>query len=451
VYFPILLATTPALGHPSLTKRGVVEASVPLLVEEGWPKAGVVGDGRLRRYSVRVGQPTLRSVSESPQRASASGASARASSDANSGNARGGGGQLKPLRLLVAAGGTGGHIFPALAVAEELVRRRTPSGAQFQFLGTARGLETRVIESAGFPYRSIRAAGLKGIRGWRRFRNAAVLPRTFLESVDTLRSFRPDVVMGMGGYVAGPLLLEAALLRIPTLLVEPNASPGFTNRVLSVLVTRAAIGFEEAASTFGAKARLTGMPVRRAFFDIPPRDHRTPFTILAFGGSQGSAALNRCVVEALPLMKGRPWRLIHQTGEREFAGVAEAYRQAGVDGEVRPFIDDMPGAFASADLVISRAGASAIGELTAAGKASLLVPFPGATDQHQLRNARALESAGAARVIEQPELSAARLIAEIDNLLASPVRLADLERGARTLAKPDAAAEIALLIEELAR
>ena len=366
----------------------------------------------------------------------------------------GGDSSLRPStaarRVLVAAGGTGGHIYPALAVAEELAGRRNERETHFQFLGTARGLEARVIEGAGFPYRPVHAAGLKGIRGWRRVRNAALLPKTFAESLGILRSFRPDVVMGMGGYVAGPVLLEAALLRIPTVLVEPNASPGFTNRALAALVTRAAIGFEEAAKVFGAKSRLTGMPVRRAFFDIAPRQHRAPFTILVFGGSQGSAALNRALVESLPLIAGRPWRLVHQTGERELEAVRAACRRAGVDGAVCAFIDNMPARFAEADLVISRAGASTIGELTAAGKASLLVPFPGATDQHQLQNARALERAGAAVVIEQAELSAGRLISEIDALLASPERLAARERAARSLARPRAAADIADLIAELA-
>jgi len=357
---------------------------------------------------------------------------------------------LRSLRVLMAAGGTGGHIFPALAVAEALARRREPSGAQFQFLGTARGLESRLIERAGFPYRAIRAAGLKGIRGWRRIGNFAVLPGTFLDSFHILRDFRPDVAIGMGGYVAGPVLLEAALLRIPTVLIEPNASPGFTNRALAGVVTGAAIGFEQTARHFGTKARLTGLPVRRAFFEVPPREHRPPFSILVFGGSQGSAALNRCLVESLATMAGRPWTIVHQTGEREFSRVAEAYSRAGIAGEVRAFIDDMPAAFARADLVICRSGASTVGELTAAGKAALLVPFPGATDHHQFENARALERAGAARVIEQSELTAGRLVHEIDGLLASPERLSDLEQAARSLAKPDAAAEIARLVEEVA-
>jgi len=352
------------------------------------------------------------------------------------------------LRVLIAAGGTGGHIFPALAVAEAIVRRRPTS--EFQFLGTARGLESRLIERAGFPYRAIRSAGLKGIRGWRRVTNAAVLPRTFLESLGALRAFRPDVVIGMGGYVAGPVLLEAALLRIPTVLIEPNASPGFTNRVLSGIVSRAAVGFEETAKYFGAKARLTGLPVRRAFFEIPPREHRAPFTILVFGGSQGSAALNRCLIESLPTMAGRPWHIIHQTGDRDLSSVTDAYQRAAIRGEVRAFIDNMPSVFAGADLIICRAGASTIGELMAGGKAAVLVPFPGATDQHQLENARALERAGAARVIEQADLSPARLMAEISDLLASPQRLLAMESAARRLANPQAAAEIAALVEELA-
>lgn len=362
--------------------------------------------------------------------------------------------RARALRVLVVAGGTGGHIFPALAVAEEMVRRGQASVAgspQFQFLGTARGLESRLIERSGFAYRTLPAAGLKGIRGWRFAKNALVLPRSFWEAARALRSFRPDVVMGMGGYVAGPVLLEAAVLRIPTIIVEPNASPGFTNRVLAPLVTLVATGFEETSRCFGSKARLTGLPVRRAFFDIPACDHKPPFTILIFGGSQGSAAINRAVLEALPLLALRRWQFVHQTGERDAAAVREAYERAGVAAQVHAFIDDMPSAFAAADLLISRAGASTLGEVLAAGKAALLVPFPGATDQHQIENARALERARAARVIEQSDLTPERLVAEIDELAAAPERLTAMEQAARSMAMPDAAARIADLIETLGR
>jgi UDP-N-acetylglucosamine--N-acetylmuramyl-(pentapeptide) pyrophosphoryl-undecaprenol N-acetylglucosamine transferase len=354
------------------------------------------------------------------------------------------------LRVLVAAGGTGGHIFPALAVAQEFVRRGSSSLGELRFVGTARGLETRLIESAGFPYQALAAAGLKGIRGWRWVKNAAVLPQTLLQAGRMLRSFAPEVVMGMGGYVAGPVLLEAALGGIPTLLVEPNASPGFSNRVLGPVVTIAATGFEETARYFGAKARLTGLPVRRAFFEIGARDHRPPFTLLVFGGSQGSAALNRCLIESLPSFASRPFRFIHQTGERDFGRVREAYKMENVPAEVYAFIDDMPAMVARADLIISRAGASTVGEIAAAGRAAVLVPFPAATDQHQLGNARALERAGAARLIEQAELTPERLVREVDELVASPGRLVGLEQAARALARPDAAARIADLIEGLA-
>jgi UDP-N-acetylglucosamine--N-acetylmuramyl-(pentapeptide) pyrophosphoryl-undecaprenol N-acetylglucosamine transferase len=358
--------------------------------------------------------------------------------------------EARTLRVLVVAGGTGGHIFPALAVAEELLQR-SPA-ARFQFLGTARGLETRLIEGAGFPYRALAAAGLKGIHGWRLIRNATLLPRTFAEAGSALASFRPDVVMGMGGYVTGPVLLEAALAGIPTLLVEPNASPGLTNRALGPVVTLAAIGFGETERSFGSKARLTGIPVRRAFFEILPKNPRPPFTILIFGGSQGSAGLNHALVESVPRLTAlsAPFCFIHQTGEREERLVRKAYRQANVPAEVHAFIDDMPAAFARADLVISRAGASTVAELAAAGKASLLIPFPAATDRHQLENARAFERAGAARVVEQAELTPEGLARELADLLGASERLVRMGEAARRLARPDAAARIADLIEGLA-
>jgi UDP-N-acetylglucosamine--N-acetylmuramyl-(pentapeptide) pyrophosphoryl-undecaprenol N-acetylglucosamine transferase len=252
--------------------------------------------------------------------------------------------------------------------------------------------------------------------------------------------------------VAGPVLLEAAVASIPTLLIEPNASPGFTNRMLGPVVTLAAIGFEETQGCFGSKARLTGIPVRRAFFEILPKKPRPPFTILIFGGSQGSAGLNHALMESLPRLTAlsAPFSFIHQTGEREESVVREAYRQANLPAEVYAFIDDMPGAFARADLVVSRAGASTVAELAAAGKAALLIPFPAAADQHQLENARAFERVGAGRVVEQAELTPERLVRELTDLLGAPERLVRMGEAARKLARPDAAARIADLIEGLA-
>jgi UDP-N-acetylglucosamine--N-acetylmuramyl-(pentapeptide) pyrophosphoryl-undecaprenol N-acetylglucosamine transferase len=363
--------------------------------------------------------------------------------------------QPPALRVLIAAGGTGGHIFPALAVAEVLRARSTRASREdaIRFLGTKRGLEARAIEAAGFPVLTVSAAGLKGIGGWRRVENLLVLPRSFFEAGRALAQFRPDVVVGMGGYLAGPVILEAALSAIPTVLIEPNASPGFTNRVLGVAVTAAAVGFESAAEFYGAKAHLTGQPVRKPFFQVAPKVHAPPWTVLIFGGSQGAAAINRCVIESLPRWAShhRPPLFIHQTGERDFESVRDAYAKHGLAAEVFRFIDDMPGAFARADLVLCRAGASTVAELAAAGKAALLIPFPSATDQHQLENARLLERTGAARVVEQTELTPERLVEEIQNLLARPELLTAMERAARGFARPQAAERIADLIVEVTR
>jgi UDP-N-acetylglucosamine--N-acetylmuramyl-(pentapeptide) pyrophosphoryl-undecaprenol N-acetylglucosamine transferase len=365
------------------------------------------------------------------------------------------------------AGGTGGHIFPALAVAEEL-RGRTGPGIpryEIEFLGTHRPLEARLIPAAGFPLRTVDAAGLKGIGGIQRLRNLLVLPRTAIAVARILREFRPQVVVGVGGYLAGPVMLEAALAGIPTLLIEPNARPGFTNRLLKPFVRAAALGFAETAHVYGEKARVTGHPVRRAFFEIPPRALLPvgqgsqsgvavpPFTVFVVGGSQGSRAINQAVVQALPMLAKEPgaMRIIHQTGEHDYNEVLKTYQESGLPGEVHAFIEDMPGTLSQADLVISRAGATAVAELAAAGRASLLIPFPGATDQHQLENARAMEKAGAARVIAQSHLSPERLAGEIRDLMAGPATLESMEKCAHSLARPDAAARIADLVENLAR
>lgn len=362
----------------------------------------------------------------------------------------------KAFRVLMVAGGTGGHIFPALAVAEELQVRAAIRGAfracAIEFLGTTRGLEARLIPPRGFPLHTVAAAGLKGIGGWRKLRNLAVLPRTAVETAMVLRAFQPDVVVGLGGYLAGPALLEAALKDIPTLLIEPNAIPGFTNRILAPVIRCAAVGFAEAARIYGAKARVTGHPVRKAFEAIPPKPHAPPFTVLIVGGSQGAKAINDCVVRSLPLLEP-DWgklKIIHQTGERDYNAVRVAYQELGIAADVRAFVEDMPVAFSQADLVISRAGATAVSEIAAAGKAALLIPYPGAADRHQLGNARILERVGAARVIEQRELTPERWVHELRDLLNRPDLLVRMEQRARTLARADAAVRIAELIEGLA-
>jgi UDP-N-acetylglucosamine--N-acetylmuramyl-(pentapeptide) pyrophosphoryl-undecaprenol N-acetylglucosamine transferase len=361
------------------------------------------------------------------------------------------------MRFLMVAGGTGGHIFPALSVAQELRARgarleRFGVKYAIEFLGTTRPLEARLIPGAGFPLRTIRAAGLKGIGGIRGLRNLMLLPRTAVATAQVLRDFQPHVVVGVGGYLAGPVMLEAAFQDVPTVLIEPNALPGFTNRVLAPVVRVAAVGFEEAARFYGEKARVTGLPVRAAFYAIAPKRHSFPFSILVVGGSQGSKAINEVMVESAPFLKREAGRfeLVHQTGEADYKGVREAYLERNLAAHVCAFIEDMPEALAHADLVVTRAGAAAVAELAAAGRAALLIPFPAATDQHQLANARAFERAGAARVIPQAELTPERLMREISGLIGDPLGLTAMERAARTLARPEATAQIADLVEELA-
>jgi UDP-N-acetylglucosamine--N-acetylmuramyl-(pentapeptide) pyrophosphoryl-undecaprenol N-acetylglucosamine transferase len=363
----------------------------------------------------------------------------------------------RQVRILMAAGGTGGHIFPALAVADEMRRRSGvsgPGGVQFEtvFLGTGRGLESRVIPPAGYRLETIHGAGLKGISGWKRVLNAARLPRSAFEAARLLYRLRPGAVLGIGGYISGPVMLEAALAGIPTLLYEANAVPGFTNRVLAPVVRLAAVGFESSLEVYGSKGRLTGHPVRQEFYGVEPKTHEPPYTILVVGGSQGARALNQCLVESLPLFRSHgagTLSFIHQTGEADYNAVKAAYGNQGSGSEVCAFIDNIVEAFSRADLVVCRAGATTVAELAAAGKASILIPYPSATDQHQLHNAKALERAGAACVIEQKDLKPARLVDCVMNLLGDRGKLTGMEQRAKSLASPQAASRIADLLEEL--
>jgi UDP-N-acetylglucosamine--N-acetylmuramyl-(pentapeptide) pyrophosphoryl-undecaprenol N-acetylglucosamine transferase len=359
------------------------------------------------------------------------------------------------MRVLIAAGGTGGHIYPGIAVAKEIMRRNPQS--EVRFVGTARGLENRLVPQAGFALSLIDSAGLKNLGAVARARGLLVLPKSFLAAQALIRSFRPDVVVGAGGYVSGPVVLTAKLLRLPTLVMESNALPGWTNRVLARFVDKAAVSFEAALPFFRGKAAVTGNPVRREFFEITARQ-RAPeeneFSVLVFGGSQGAHAINVAMIGALPaleIMKDR-LRIRHQTGEADFAEVNAAY-QAGGWGErvqVTKYIDDMVAAFAEADLVVCRAGATTTAELIAAGKASLMIPFPLAADDHQRRNAEALARSGAGSMILQQDLSGARLAEEISALANNPDRVGEMESAARKLARGDAATAVVDLIEKLA-
>ncbi|MGH9432203.1 MAG: undecaprenyldiphospho-muramoylpentapeptide beta-N-acetylglucosaminyltransferase [Terriglobia bacterium] len=364
------------------------------------------------------------------------------------------------LRVLMAAGGTGGHIFPALAVAHEIQgrwelksdRSQGQGTPEIAFLGTDRGLEARVIPREGFKLHVVAAAGLKNMGGAQRVRNFLVLPKSAIQSASVLRSFRPHVVVGMGGYLAGPVMLEAAVAGIPTLLIEPNAVPGFTHRLLAPFISLAAVGFDATSAYFGRKARWTGHPVRRSIAQVPPQEHVSPLTLLIVGGSQGSMAINNGVMDALPLLAKRreAFKIIHQSGSRDFERVRAAYATEGLDAEVHAFVDDMAAVLARADLVVSRAGAMTVAELAAAGRASILIPLPSASDHHQLANARMLAKLGGARILEQQDLNPSRFCQAVDDLLSCPDKLIEMEKNARRIFVPEAAKCIADLVLELA-
>jgi UDP-N-acetylglucosamine--N-acetylmuramyl-(pentapeptide) pyrophosphoryl-undecaprenol N-acetylglucosamine transferase len=348
--------------------------------------------------------------------------------------------------ILIAAGGTGGHLFPGIAVADEL-RRRDPA-TRVVFVGTPRGLEKSLVPKAGYELELLEILPLNGVGLVPMLRGLLALPRAFVAAAGLIRRLRPRAVLGVGGYAGGPVVLVAALMRVPTVVLEPNARPGFTNRVLRPVVRRAACAYEGARREFGPKGILTGNPVRGGFAALPPKDHRAPFALLAFGGSQGSRILNRALVDALPLLPGPDrLRIVHQTGPQMRDEVAAAYASAARPAEVLAFVDAMEGRFAEADLLLCRSGATTCAEITAAGKAAILVPFARAADDHQRRNALALAAEGAAVVIEERDLRPPALAQAVTELIDIPERIRGMETAARRLARPDAAARVADLLQ----
>lgn len=361
------------------------------------------------------------------------------------------------MRVLIAAGGTGGHIYPGIAVAKEIMRRDSQS--QVRFVGTARGLEKRLVPGAGFELSLIESAGLKNVGFAARLRGLWLIPKAMFAARKLIAEFRPDVVVGAGGYVSGPVLLVASLLKIPTLVMESNALPGWTNRRLARFCTKAAVSFEAALPYFQGKGIVTGNPVRSEFFDIGAhtRDAAAStagFRLLIFGGSQGAHAINSGMVGALPHLENHKNRLriTHQTGESDLEEITRGYNAAGwtTRADVRPYIDDIVREFAAADLIICRAGATTCAELVAAGRAAIMVPFPLAADDHQRKNAEALTEKGAARTIIQSDLTGATLASEITRLLDAPAQLSAMEESSRALRRGDAAKATVDLIEEVA-
>jgi UDP-N-acetylglucosamine--N-acetylmuramyl-(pentapeptide) pyrophosphoryl-undecaprenol N-acetylglucosamine transferase len=347
------------------------------------------------------------------------------------------------MRVIVAGGGTGGHVIPALAIAQEL---RSRYNAHVVFVGTARGIETRLVPAAGFDLHLIEVGGLNRVDFATRLKTLLDLPRAVMASAKLIREFRPDVMVGVGGYASGPAMLAAAMLNVPTVAFEPNVVPGFANRLVAPTVRAAAVHFEQTCHYF-RNCHVTGVPVRREFFSVLKRPIDARPTLLVFGGSQGASAINRVVLESLSrLMEAVPSiYVIHQTGERDYPEAQITYLQARLAAEVAPFIDDMPDAFARADLVLCRSGASTVAEIAAAGKPAIFVPLPTAADDHQRHNAATLAAGGAARLLPQAELTADLLVAEITSLLCDRAGLTKMSEAARGFAHPEAAAKIASL------
>jgi UDP-N-acetylglucosamine--N-acetylmuramyl-(pentapeptide) pyrophosphoryl-undecaprenol N-acetylglucosamine transferase len=361
------------------------------------------------------------------------------------------GGLLRDMRVLIAAGGTGGHIYPGIAVANEIMRRDKAS--EILFVGTSKGLETRIVPENNYQLSLINSAGLKSVGIVGKVKGLAVLPKSFVEAARLIREFRPDVVVGAGGYVSGPVVMIASFMRIPTLVMDSNALPGFTNRRLARFVKKAALAFEEALPYFAGKGVVTGNPVRKEFFDIQPREPNGKVNLLIFGGSQGARAINNAIMDALAVLSSDRSRLTitHQTGEADFEKVRAAYAEAGwADADVRTYITDMVDIFSDSDLVICRAGATTCAELAAAGKAAIMIPLPTAADDHQRKNAEALKNAGAAEMILQSDLTGRSLAEKIEHLADSPDTIVKMGQAAKKLARINAAEATVDIIEELA-
>ncbi len=360
---------------------------------------------------------------------------------------------MKPLRVVIAGGGTGGHLYPGIAVARELLRRDPQ--ATVTFAGTARGIEARVVPREGFALDVLRRTGRKGMSPAALRRGLLLLPLSALDAVRILRRRRPDVVIGVGGYSSGPVVLAAALGGFATLLLEQNAVPGLTNRLLSRLVSAAAVTYESTAAYFGRRAFVTGNPVRPEFLSehlAPGQRPDGPARILIFGGTQGSHAINLAMVAAAPELAAgaRGMAITHQTGERDRELVSDGYSRAGLAARVEPFLFAMDREMKAADLVVCRAGATTLAELTAAGRPAILVPLPTAADDHQRHNAAVMAAAGAAELLEQARLTGPLLAERILSLAGDPSRLESMSLAARRLARPDAAMVIADRVFQLA-
>jgi UDP-N-acetylglucosamine--N-acetylmuramyl-(pentapeptide) pyrophosphoryl-undecaprenol N-acetylglucosamine transferase len=349
------------------------------------------------------------------------------------------------MNVIIAGGGTGGHLFPGIAIAEEFLKR--DGTHNILFIGTERGLEKRILGNMGLTLRTLNVEGVKG-KGILKALNALLkIPQSLIESYGLIREFGPDIVIGVGGYSSGPTVLSACFMGIKTAIAEQNALPGITNRILGKFVDKIFLTFPETKKCFPEKKIIvSGNPIRAGFFtDIHNQNMAgDKFTLLIFGGSQGAHSINMAVLDALPYLHTvKPaLKIIHQTGDNDLHAVSECYRSYGVDADVLPFIMDIAKIYRSSNLLICRAGATSIAELTASGKAAILIPFPYATGDHQTKNAEALLHAGACVMIRETDLNGKKLAETILNLYNNPERIKEIETRSAGLGNPRAAVHI---------
>lgn len=357
------------------------------------------------------------------------------------------------MRIVIAGGGTGGHLFPGIALAEEFIKRDRQ--VEVLFIGTQRGIESKLLGNAGYKLSTIDVEGIKG-RGIKALvKGFYQVPQSMWQSGGILKRFRPDIVIGVGGYASGPAVLAAYFMGIPTAIAEQNAVPGVTNRILGKFADKIFVTYAETAKLFSSsRVLVSGNPVRAAFTGVRglQKAEKGFYQLLIFGGSQGAAAINKSVVEMLPQLQGMKdkVRVLHQTGAREVESVRAAYDRYGVKADVTSFIVDMAYAYGQADLIICRAGATSLAEITTAGKATVLIPFPFATGDHQTRNAEALADKGAAIMIKEKDLSGNKLFEVVEGLLSNPEKLHLMEENSARLGNINAAATIVDACVELA-
>jgi UDP-N-acetylglucosamine--N-acetylmuramyl-(pentapeptide) pyrophosphoryl-undecaprenol N-acetylglucosamine transferase len=349
------------------------------------------------------------------------------------------------MRVVIAGGGTGGHLFPGIAIAEEFLKRDQKTAVIF--IGTRKGIESRLLAKLGYTLEEIDIEGIKGRGVKALMKGVCQIPKSMAQSRRIMKTFHPDIVVGVGGYASGPAVLVAHWMGVPTVIAEQNAVCGVTNKILGRFVDKIFVTYEQTKKFFPAdKVVVSGNPVRSAVAlpQEPRLDKKGYWQVLVFGGSQGAEAINGCLVEMMPLLETvkDKIRILHQTGARQKDEIARRYAEHGINAEVREFILEMAKAYQEADLIVCRAGATSLAEITAAGRAAVLIPYPFAADDHQLKNAQALAAQGAAVVIKESELNAEKLFDTIVRLLKDEGKRSQMEACSKKMGRPEAAVTI---------